>query len=453
MRVVCGIGIFLLLASSGAFAQTHVETIQIDSRWGGLGPYRESHLTIARKGDSYEANGSLVDTKAVGRLLDAVREYPVPEPEAANLGVTAAWLREYFEKAEKTSWITNYESGTAAQKELFRISFEARSNLAGRLAEVYRSYHTDDNPGIRVMLTLVDGSTLSVCSNSQHPFMLPWLVGQGATSVKTYNANISRALTLLLPRDFTNKERVVDDNGLAESLGNDTGSTIEDKWNMLGAQSAAGPALSVLRRSYEVRIAEVNSYFQLAYGEEWKDIKPEEENLHVNLWHEGLPRNFVVAATLLRKGGVVQGAAKIVEQAPAYERVVFDVPWWREYFQKHPNEVALLYLVHGRSLSDRTMKIFAADMKVVGRQDLAAKVRAVQSQVALLQTGRYPRYGQGDYWIVLPDRTTILWRWQSPHHVLGWEAKSLPAKECSSDGTLTGGCAGVVISPEGSWIK
>jgi hypothetical protein len=102
-----------------------------------------------------------------------------------------------------------------------------------------------------------------------------------------------------------------------------------------------------------------------------------------------------------------------------------------------------MFYVHGESLTDKPMRVFADDMKAIGRNDLVERVHTVQHQASLLETGH------GDYWIILPDKTAILWRWQSLDHIMKWKVIDFPAHECTDYRTVSGGCAGVAISPGG----
>ena len=226
-------------------------------------------------------------------------------------------------------------------------------------------------------------------------------------------------------------------------IGELTADTIEGRWNLLKAQHDSADALAVLRSEYEVRSATVNSYHDLAFGKAWDGGEPHEENLHATLWRRGFPEGFTVAAILLRQNGKTEGANELLKRAPAYEDLVLSVPWLDAYLKSHPKEHGWLFYVHGESLTDKPMKVFAADMKAVGREDLVDRVRAVQQQAALFESGH------GDTWIVLPDKTAIMWRWESLDHILKWKVNEFPAHECTDYRTVTGGCAGVVISPSG----
>ena len=65
---------------------------------------------------------------------------------------------------------------------------------------------------------------------------------------------------------------------------------------------------------------------------------------------------------------------------------MLSIHWLREFWNTHPEEHALLFYVHGVSLTEKGMKTFAADMKAAGRQDLVERVKPVKAQAVLIET-------------------------------------------------------------------
>jgi hypothetical protein len=436
------------IISSAAQAQIRdVQTITIQSAWGGLGTPARSNLVIKREGNQYTANQYSIRADEVGAFLKAIESPIIAEPSPSNVGITPQWLREHVEEAGSHAIYFDYQTGAADQKELFRKAFEDEKTIQQRLNSLYASFHTDDYPRMDIELKFVDGEVTRVTSSSQHPFMIPWKIIQGETSTVTYNADISRALLALLPKKFTNREALSDENeyatGLLQELAGDTGNQVKTSWEALKAQHKAGDALTILKQSYQVRRSDVNSYHNLDYGKEWSGGDPHEENLHVDLWKPSFPKNFLVAAVLFRNGQQTIGADALSQASSQYEDLVLSIGWLKKYWNAHPDEHAWLFYVHDRSFTEKAMRIFAADMKVAGREELIAKVSAVQNKAALLETGN------GDYWIVLPDRSLILWRWQSLNNILLWKPGEFAAHECTEYATVTGGCAGTAISPDG----
>lgn len=453
--------IFVSITFYPVYAQvTSPRTITIRSSWGGLGKPSHSELVIQRIADHYAANGRTIPREQVQALQNAIEEPRLDTPNVANLGLARHWLRDHAEESGKYATYVDYESGSEEQKNLFQAVFTDNRTIQRRLNSIYASSHTDDYPHMVVELVFDDQTTLAVTSNSQHPYMIPWTVSRREGAANSYNANISRAIFALLPSEFTNREALTAGNdysdGLMAALAQATGSEVENRWETLGAKSKAGDAIRALKRDYEVRRSDVNSYHGLGFGKEWKDGNPQEENLQADLWHPGFPQGFVVAAVLMRHDGKVEGADVLAERAARYEQLVLSIGWLRQYWSSNPKEHARMFYVHGVSFTDKAMRIFAADMKAAGHEDLIQRVRAVQNKVVLLETSSQDHsleYGNGDYWIILPDKSMVLWRWQSMNNVLMWKPKVLSAKECSDYGTVTGGCSGIVVSPEGKIIS
>lgn len=76
---------------------------------------------------------------------------------------------------------------------------------------------TDDYPSAEIVLTFEDGSTITASSHSYYAFMLPWSLENGAAPVKTFNANISRAVAALMENAATDRERLRGE-GLSDKL-------------------------------------------------------------------------------------------------------------------------------------------------------------------------------------------------------------------------------------------
>lgn len=442
----------VLLATTSLYAQVaRVQSVTIHSQWGGLGKPGRSDLLIQLQNGQYAANGRIIPSEKIAALLEAVESPRLAEPDPENLEITTRWLQSHMEDAGRHATYFECQSGYPDQKELFRAAFTDERTIQVRLTELYRTFHTDDYPSMSVQLAFDDGELVTVSSDSQHPFMIPWKVARGGIAAETYNANISRALFALLPAKFTNREDLTDEEpfvtGLLQELASGTGMEIKTRWEALGAQREAGNALEFLKSIYQVRGADVNSYHDLDFGKEWKDGKPHEENLHVNLWRPGFPKNFAVAAILLHHGLQTEGVDALPEGSGDYERLVLSVDWLKAYLDAHPDEHAWLFYVHGRSLSQKGMKIFAADMQAAGRDDLIPKVSAVQDKAAVLESGH------GDYWIILPDRSAILWRWSSLSNILLWKPTDFLTHRCTDYQKVNGGCSGTLISPEGEIVR
>lgn len=186
---------YILLSFANVHAQTKfVQSITVRSSWGGLGTPSRSSVVIQRKGDHYVANDRTIRNEDVRALLNAIEERPILIPNGVNLGVTSQWLRDHAEEAGKYAIYFDYEAGSKQQKELFRSSFTNEQTLQKRLSSLYESFHTDNYPQMIIELRFKDGTSKTVKSDSQHPFMVPWSMSHSGVTTETYNANVSRAL-------------------------------------------------------------------------------------------------------------------------------------------------------------------------------------------------------------------------------------------------------------------
>jgi len=93
------------------------------------------------------------------------------------------------------------------------------------------------------------------------------------------------------------------------------------------------------------------------------------------------------------------------------------------------------------------MRNFAADMHKLGKDRLADEVSSVQRDVAVVSIG------YGDWWLVLPDKRMVLWRYESFSGLLGFRQSQFSAQECADYKGVTAGCVGAVVSPEGELIS
>jgi hypothetical protein len=427
-----------------------VRAVTVTGSWGGLGTPAESRLTLRPSGDLFKGDGVSVKAELVKQLVGSTHEPALSKPSAANLGIDKEWLRAHIETAGKNASGLWFDQGTPAQKQFFTAKFMDESTLPFRLNAVYAGSHTDDYPSMKVAIELSNGQTIVVSSHSQNPLMLPWCVGTNSDCVTTFNAHISEALYAILPKKFADRERLHDDDnfgGLAPQMGLYMSGDLEAAWNRIGVRDKDPSSLQKIGQHFNVRYADINTWNDLAFNEVPNTGKRVDENLQVQLWREGFPKNFVVEAHLLREHGTTEGVEELPANANRYAEAVLSVGWLREFFRQHPQEHAFVTYVHGLSMTDKALRIFSADMKAIGHSNLIDVVKISQKDAALLETGI------GDWWIVLPDHSMIMWRWGSLRPILKWPANTFDSKRCTDYQEVSGGCAGIVISPEGEIVR
>lgn len=447
----------VIVAVSGpAFpADSAIRQIEIKSSWGGLGRPQNTELAVRHDNGEYRLGSTRIDRANVESLLASVRQPPQVKPTLQNLGMTDEWLTNAADKLEKDaernaggdSALYKLGHGSADQKGLFRRSYTDPNVMAKVLPEIFRCCHTDDYPGVKVTILYDDGSRTVISSHSQSEFMLPWKVEYGNATVETFNKNISVALAAILPKKATNRERI-SGRGLDLALAWVVMDAIEGDWKLSNIKAHANDALMKIGNVYKILSADINPYHDVTFGIYVKDGKGEgEENLHLELRRSDFPQGFAVTALLLYRDGTAFGVDEFLQNASRYEDLALSVPWLSKLREKYPKWGTSLLWVHDKSLSDKALQTFAADMHALGKDALVSEVRQVQSQVAVLNVS------YGDWWLVLPDRRMILWRYESVMGLLGRKKGDFSAHECTDYQANNGGCVGALISPDGDLVK
>jgi hypothetical protein len=425
--------------------QSRIVKVTIESQWGGLGTPSHTEVVISRDGDRYRGKNDQIDARTIESLETAFREPTIVAPEPQNLGINQAWLdANAISAVEK--YAGNFDGAAPNQRALYQTSFTNESLIRRVVPNLFSFIRTDDYPSAKVEVTLEDGSTVSALSTSQYLFMLPWKVKRNGEEISTYNADISRAVAALMPKKATNRSRLAGD-GLDVDLAEAVMRHIEQDWKLLNVENRVGGILTTLRGKYVVESAEINPYHGVAYGVSWKGNQSHEENLHVVLRKVSFPPSFSESAILLYRDGQVSGTENFLQNATKYEELILSVPWLKTLTEKYPRYKIELLWVHDRSFSEKAMNLFAADMRAMGKSALADEVRAEQEEIALI-TIQY-----GDYWLVLPDKSMVLWRYTSVSGLLNFKSSDFPFQRCSEYNTVTGGCVGVVVLPEGTLAK
>jgi hypothetical protein len=449
--VLCGIASCLC---SRAAAQPVVNEVVIRSAWGGyaLPPHRESIIEISRSssGIYQRSDGTAVEASQVAALVSALRAVPNRKVDLRDLGIDGRWLVDNFAVAEKRNdELESHEHASERQRDLFRQTFESPAKLEPIVANLFSAgRHTDDNPCVQITVTFDDGSIQRVQSNSQYEFMLPWRIKRGSGQVDGFNRDISRAIVALIPDGSTNRERLNGD-AFPEVLGSAVMEAIQNDWNLLEVEEKCPEVLTALRRHYKLRTATISGDYAIEYGREWSHDRPQETNIQAVVSAPEFPSRFDEIVVLEKDGEQVVGVDQFLKQADIFERLSLSVPWLAEYLKAHPGASIRLYYVHSASLADRGLKVFRADMRAIGRGQLATKVVAIHYKVALLVVDENNgRTFTESHWIVLPDQRMVLWRFRGPPSSLA----PFQGHECSRDDPeAVGGCVGHIKLPSGEW--
>ena len=433
------LSLFLLGTNSPDQGQKKVVEIVIHSGWRGLGTPQDQSVTIVATSNGFERDGKPVDSALVQALVLAVEAQPILKPDDANLGITKSWLESKLAIAKNQM----PAEATARQKDLFETTFTDPEKMAGVVPHLFAFVKTDDYPYVDVRIKFSDGSKLALVSRSFYEFMIPWKRLE-SDSGETYNAEISRAISTLLPLKNVNKERLAGSD-FASKLAEEMMRSMEGQWKSIGAEDRAGDSLEKLRSKYTISASDINSYHSAEFGVSWKAKGPHESNLRVTLHRPDFPADLAVEAIFLSRNGKIEGIDEFLKTGERYEQLTLSVKWLMTWLREHPGHHAWLFNVHGLSFGEHAMQIFTEDMNLRERGDLVKQVRAQQSQIALLNI-------DGADWLIFPDGHLLLWRYQWSRGLLNWTPNDFGEGECADYRVNDGGCSGREVSPEGKLI-
>ena len=437
-----GLSLLVLCTSLPAQADRKVREIVIHSGWGGLGTPQRLTVTILGTSDGFQRDGKPVKPALVQALVAAAEAAPILKPNPANLGINKSWLRSQLALVEDRM-TGKMPSATARQKALFESTFTNPEKIDGVLPSLFTYTSFDDYPNAEVNIKFSGDSQLTLTSHSYYEFMLPWTI-RGPNSTETYNAEISRAISALLPPEDTNKGRLAGPEfgfHVAEAV---MGS-IDKQWKEIGAEDRAGDSLAKLRSQYVITASDINPYHNAEYGLSWRTKGPHETNLHVTLHKPDFPPNLAVEGIFLSEGDRIQGVDEFLKTGSRYEDLTLSITWLMDWLRDHPDRHAYLFNVHGLSFGEHAMQTFTKDMKLRERDDLIEMARAQQPHIALLKI-------DGADWLIFPDRHLLLWRYEWFRGLLKWTAGDFGEGECADYRVNNGGCSGREISPEGMLV-
>ena len=215
------------------------------------------------------------------------------------------------------------------------------------------------------------------------------------------------------------------------------------------------PALSVLQGRYAIERAKIE-VMRASPSANGKNGHPDEAVMDVRLGSQALPKWLHIAALLPLHEYTVVGAKDVLRLAPGYENLVLSIPRLNRWLADHEQSVRISF-AKGRSFSEEAMAVFDADIKAMGKESLLQEVRAVQEQVALIDV-----QDSIAYWLVLPDKRMVLWRFHTLPNVapadsrlglLKWTQASFTTIERVDSWWPWRHCAGSVVSAEGNLVQ
>jgi hypothetical protein len=420
----------------------------------------KTFLDIFRNHDAaYNLGNAVVDAGLVAAVVNALRAPANPEPKREDLGFTREWLKASASSLGQNFAATVYHpGGHHIHQSDFESAFTDPAVVDKAIPRMFQRHMCVDcdrfTEFVEISVRFENGTRIVARAVSESPYMLPWHLQIDGKDVVAYNADISRALAALMPEDSTNRSRLEGEH-LANQLGHIVLTQEVHEAGLLEIESKTGGTLSALRSRYSVESASIGNYGDPVLRSHEDENGPDDPILDLSLWASSdLSPNFFSDEVFLRYvNGNVVDADKFLQNAPRFEKVVLSVPWLNRFVQDQSHKVRMrLSFVGGSSFSDAEMRVFAADMHAIGRDQLIPKVEATKDQIAALIVG----YGAEESdWLVFPDGHMLLWRyWQVPVYgkpsLLKWSASPLNKKPCAKLRDNFVGCVGVEISAEGS---
>jgi hypothetical protein len=418
--------IFSALAS----AQSSIQ-IEIKSSWWGRGSAPDSQLLVAGSNGQFSASSKRVDPVKVQELLDAINADQIAEPSLRECGADQAWLETNYAQALEGLTHRKLQNLSKEQIKLFRSGFTGEQSSESAFESLVNGWHTDDFPKLSVDIR-EGGREFGVSSGSQSPFMLPWA---GLDEPRGgYSCRISRAIYALLPKKFTNRERLSLGVGFRRDLAGQIMHEIGPDWNRLDAQRLVGSEIAPIVERFTLLSSEVSnlSSIDLDGLEAW----------NARLRSKDLPPNLIIGVSLSRKKGKLPAVDAFVSRSPEYAELVLSVPWLHAYLNDKPNSKIELRFVNDRSLSWKAERDLAQDLRSHGKPELAERVDRDAAESAFIEVNSHD-----SCWaraLVFPDRTVLLWHFQCDQ-ALGFHASQFSTWDFYGWHSV-----GAMIEPDGS---
>ena len=410
-----------------------VKTLEIHSKWSGLGPTENSTLRIEQRKTEYRTGGKRVDSMLVEELL---REIDLTSEKSTlqNLGITESWLQSNVE----TALPKRLRDHSQNEKDLFLTSFRDIRLIEELLPHILRQGWTDDFPSIELRIVRNNGSTMLLTSERQNIFMTPFLIDQDGSARLSYNADLSRAIAALLPKGFTNRERLEGDH-LASEVADSVMFHINDDLNLLETRNRIGPELKPLEDRYTLKETKVGYLSSV-------DIETMGENFprwNAKLLRKDLPKNVEIGISLPLQNSRLTNFDLFLKDIDAIVSLPLSVPWLAQYLSEHPETLMEIRFVTNRSMSPKAVSYFVETMKTLKAESLLAEAQPLLDLSTFVEFSSPHGWSR---WVALPDRRMILFDFQGDT-ALRWELRDFDT-QIRYD-TRFWHMAKAVISPQG----
>jgi hypothetical protein len=399
--------LFLFSLNIQIFAQTEdIESIKIVSSWNGLGTPSNSKLEIKQKKGKFLAGGKVVERSLIAELLRQIENRE--KQTLASLEINQTWLDQNADKSlpdrlkkalpnEKRLFLDAFRNIKLVEKILPRI-FGSWTDEKGTY---HSNYSTDDYPEFEMTIRKSDGSVISFGSRSQTLFMFD-------------NPRLGRAIAALLPKKFTNRERLNGDF-LPYEIAGKIYDEIEEELERLETQNRVGVELTQLKDKYTVRTTAISGISSIDTGTPTSAYQTNEYrkwnflSWNAELHRNDLPPNLFIGISLPYKDDKIVGFDLFQKNIDRIVARVVSVAWLSRAINERPETEFEIRFVEDRSLSRKARESFLEDLQVFGANALSRETLNGLEDFIFLQVSEKSRKSWSR-WLVMPDGRTILWQ-------------------------------------------
>ena len=350
------------------------DVVEIETRWGGLGPPIAEKFVFHRVGDAYLSGNERADGAAIADLVKSVTEVPVGASDGLRELASPTWLKGHVEKGYRTLTDAQGQCSPDARR-LFIDRFTDSETAIRALMRHYGTRHTDDFPYMMVRIRSRDGHVFTAVSSSQHALMLPWKTAQGVT----WNAGISRALARALPTRSQLRARLVDDE-LASALASEVGESIRDRWEELEERCLYSAITGQIEKRFRIE-----TIYHAWPGQ-----------FAGHLRRSDLPRNLLIDVHI--SADRPHGAQEFLDRVEAY------ISRARRFVEAHPSTVFELEYFDGTSLREDGLQLH--QISEPNDKNIQQVEKVLGDCVSLRDHGDPNAHR---IWVVLPSGEGIEW--------------------------------------------
>ena len=306
-----------------------VDSIRIESRWGGLGTPSDKTYKIVRRGDQYFRGDIAVSQQAVERLMSAMNAAPVARPTALRALMTPQWLAATAHATAAGVPQCSAEAKRVFEKRLSDPEFALRV-----MDEYFSERWTDDYPFVNVQVTLQTGRTMQAESHAQPALMLPWIVDEQ----ETWNPALPRAIAALLP---AGAEERISGESLASRVAQDAAREMENELEPLEERCLHRDIADATERVFKI--------VRIYHG------APGDFTAYVQ--RADFPPNLVLTLVIrdADKPGALAKLDRTVERLGTYLEIA------RPYLAQHRRTWFALWCDDGVSAGDRSVNLMEYD--------------------------------------------------------------------------------------------